>query len=225
MPSVFHQFTGYNRPEMSKHRKRSVGSLSRDILLSHSQSLFGVLHYVFWNRPEWAEVKQSVEQLATSLATYADRLGAKRVRMESVHASEHVVRSIGDCLSLHYTGVRNSCPPYLLPVTDSVTRAGLNQPVELGELLPVDRRRRYDWLMEVKKGLSVPLIHLSYSPGSNIGNLTWIWHTDVSSIDGALQTSQPIIEELKMTIPQYHTRAMRRAAFEKFGLVSPRSQY
>ena len=141
--------------------------------------------------------------------------------MESVHASEHVVRSIGDCLSLHYTGVRNSCPPYLLPVTDSVTRAGLNQPVELGELLPVDRRRRYDWLMEVKKGLSVPLIHLSYSPGSNIGNLTWIWHTDVSSIDGALQTSQPIIEELKMTIPQYHTRAMRRAAFEKFGLVSP----
>ena len=38
-------------------------------------------------------------------------------------------------------------------------------------------------------------------------------------INSALQSSQPIIENLKKDIPQYHSRAMRRAAFEKFGLV------
>ena len=67
----------------------------------------------------------------------------------------------------------------------------------------------------------MPLVHMTYSPGSNIGNLTWIWHCTATDIDSALQSSQPIVEELKKCIPQYHTRAMRRAAYEKFGLIMP----
>ena len=31
--------------------------------------------------------------------------------------------------------------------------------------------------------------------------------------------AQPIIEKFKKNVPQYHTRAMRKAAYEKFGLV------
>ena len=70
-------------------------------------------------------------------------------------------------------------------------------------------------------GLDVPLIHVMYAPGSNIGNLHWIWHSTSVSIDDALNTAQPIIEELKMDIPVFHTRVMRREGFEMFGLLTP----
>ena len=112
-------------------------------------------------------------------------------------------------------------PPFLMSVSDAVTALGTNVPLELGTLLPTDRRRRFDWLEGLKNGLGFPLVHVTYAPGGSVGNLHWIWHSTASSIDEALMTAQPIIENLKKSIPQFHTRAMRRAAYEKFGLVMP----
>ena len=66
----------------------------------------------------------------------------------------------------------------------------------------------------------MPLVHVTYSPGSNVGNIHWIWQSDATSIDNALQTVHLIIERLKQNIPQYHTRAMQREAYAKFGLVT-----
>jgi len=43
--------------------------------------------------------------------------------------------------------------------------------------------------------------------------------TDIES--DALKVYHPIIESLKKDIPQYHTRTMRKDAFELFGLASP----
>ena len=68
-------------------------------------------------------------------------------------------------------------------------------------------------------GLDVPLIHVTYAPGSNIGNLHWIWQSTATSIDDALHTTQPIIEQLKKVIPVFHTRAMRREVFEMFDSI------
>ena len=39
IPAVFKQFSGYNTPELSKHRKRKVGNMSYDILISHVSCL------------------------------------------------------------------------------------------------------------------------------------------------------------------------------------------
>ena len=201
VPEIFKKFNGYNKAEVSKHRKRASSSMARDVLVSHSQSLFRVLQQAFWNRPEWVELRSAVQQLAQSLASYADHLVDKRIRMQAVHSAEEVVRNIGDSLSVRFTGVRHSPPPYTAPISEAVMAAGPETPVELGELLPSDRRRKYDWLMEVRNGLGVPLVHVTYSLGSNVGNLTWIWHSTATDIDSALQTYQPIIEELKKVFP------------------------
>lgn len=198
VPEIFKKFNGYNKPELSKHRKRVINSMARDVLISYSQSMFRVLQQAFWNRPEWVEFKSAVQQLAQSLASYADHLIDKRIRMQAVHSAEEVVRSIGDSLSVRFTGVRHSPPPYTAPISEAVMAAGPETPVELDELLPSDRRRKYDWLMEVRNGLGVPLVHVTYSLG---GNLTWIWRSTATDINSALQTSQPIIEELKRSIP------------------------
>ena len=63
----------------------------------------------------------------------------------------------------------------------------------------------------------MPVILVTYLPGSNLGNLHWIWHTSATDINSALQTCQP----LKRIRTMISTCAMRQAAFEKYGLVSP----
>ena len=60
----------------------------------------------------------------------------------------------------------------------------------------------------------------AYAPGSSVGNLHWIWHSKATDIHSALQSSQPLIKQLKKDIPQYHTRAMKRVMYEEFGLVT-----
>ena len=67
----------------------------------------------------------------------------------------------------------------------------------------------------------MPTVLVTYSPGGNVGNLHWIWRTSCTDISSALQSCQPILESIRSDIPQFHTRAMRRAAYEKYGLISP----
>ena len=81
---MFPPFVEYNQPEKSKHRKRSLSSLSGDILKSHSQRLFGNLQCPFWSRQHWNNVKAEVEWLAKSMARYAELLNAKRMRITSL---------------------------------------------------------------------------------------------------------------------------------------------
>lgn len=108
-------------------------------------------------------------------------------------------------MSVRFTGVHLSPAPYTAPISEAVLAAGPETLVELDGLLPNDRTRKNDWLVEVKKGLGVPLAHVAYSPGSNTGHHTWTWHSTAEDGDSSLQTSQPIIEELKKKIPQYNT--------------------
>ena len=82
--------------------------------------------------------------------------------MQAVHDSEEVVRSIGDSLTVWFTGVRLSPSPWTAPINEAVMAAGPDSPVERDGLLPDDRRRKYDRIVEIKKGLRVPLVHVTY---------------------------------------------------------------
>ena len=76
-------------------------------------------------------------------------------------------------------------------------------------------------IQHLKCGLSSTAVLLTYTPGSNLGNSHWIWFTNEDSISSVLKSCQPIIEDIKKDLPVYHTRAMRKAVFEKFGQVTP----
>ena len=67
----------------------------------------------------------------------------------------------------------------------------------------------------------MPIVHVQYSLGSNIGGLHWIWQCTAENIDDVLKICHPIVENLKQDNLQYHMQAIRRDAFPLFGLVSP----
>ena len=221
IPDIFHQFTGYNQPEKHKHRKREATSMSREVLLAHSQALFTTLHCSFWGRAMWLLMKNDVEQLARSFASYEDLLLTKRARIGVVHSSTKVVRRISVNLTVSYTECCVLPPAFLSFVSEDLKTLDPSTPLELRKFHPTDRRRRYECLQALKGGLDRPLIHMMYAPGSNIRNVHFVWHCTCTSIDEALKMSQPIIEKIKKDISQCHTRAIRREAFQLFGLATP----
>ena len=165
--------------------------------------------------------KSEVELLAKSLAKYAVMLSSKRVAMSLIHSSQQPVRSVGNSVSVLYIAPRHSPSSDLAQISSAISDADSDIPVDLQEFLPSDRRRRFDRLESLKKGLDIPIVLLTYAPGSNLINLHWAWHTSATDISTALQTCQPIIEDLKAKVPLFHSRAMRKTAFEKFGLITP----
>ena len=224
IPEVFSQFIGYNKPESHKHRKRPCQSMSREELLSHSRSLFACLSNPFWSRQMWQTLKKDVEQLSRSLASYADMLLDKRAQIQEIHSSKTTSRNIADNLAVSYIDKCHRLSPILSSISDAISQIEPNTPLDLRPLLPDDRRRRYEWTQILQQGIQVPIVHVQYSSGSNIGDLHWIWQCTAANIDDALKICHPIIENLKKNIPQFHTRAMRKDAFELFGLVSPNTK-
>ena len=86
--------------------------------------------------------------------------------------------------------------------------------------VPTDHRKRYDVIQQLKDGLLSPAILATYSPGSNVGNILWLWIADATDISSAIQSCHEVIESIKCDIPTYHTRAMRKAMFDKFGRIA-----
>ena len=186
VPSIFSKFTGYNLPERSKHRRRSIQSFSREILRSHSQRLFGNLQNQFWLRNGWITFRREVELLAQLLSKYADLLDVKRAKITACHDSDVPVRSICDALSVLFIKPRHSKPPELVQISLAIAEVEVNVPVDLEDFLPSDRHRRYDCIQLLKCGLSAMLA--TYSPGSNVGSLHWLWRTDATDISSAINT-------------------------------------
>ena len=140
VPTLLQKFQGHNNPQHHRHQKRTHHSLSHEMLLTHSQSLFSLLTKDFWSKLAWKELKQSNETLAHSLMLYADHLIVKKSRMEFVHKSPEIVRTVGENLTVRYTHARVLPPAYLSPLNDAVVSADLNAPVEISRILPTDCR-------------------------------------------------------------------------------------
>ena len=94
------------------------------------------------------------------------------------------------------------------------------------ELLPSDPLKKHRAVSSlVTSGLKFPSVLLVYSPGSNIGNLHFLWRVPVDTqLRNVFESSQSVIESVESCIPQYHTRAMRKEMYNKFGRISPQTK-
>ena len=63
VPALLKNFQGYNTPQNHRHRKRSHTNLSREMLVTHSQTLFSLLTKDFWSKPAWQDMKKATETI------------------------------------------------------------------------------------------------------------------------------------------------------------------
>ena len=100
IPAIFHNFTGYNKPEKSKHRKRTIQNMSGNTIDSIASSLFRYLQSNYWKSSSFIEFRKQVKQLAGVLAQYSKYLQTQNKRMKVAHVSEVPICKISDALSI-----------------------------------------------------------------------------------------------------------------------------
>ena len=87
----------------------------------------------------------------------------------------------------------------------------------LNEYLPIDARRRYDFL----KGLYFKCKVVRFSHTSSREHLHCVWRIDSDDNESVmLQKNEEISSNLKSTFPKYFSRVMKLQFLEKFGRIS-----
>ena len=223
IPEVFGQFSGFNMPpELSKHRKREATNINSSVLKASAMSLFQHLQASFWNNPAWLEFKQHVETLANSIVKYTEYRMSQNKAMKEVHLRSTPARQLSDTLSVKYipSGGEIHCHN-CDELSVVLEQKNYNEYIFLNDYIPCDTRKRYDYLQNLtNNGLKFPIMHLTYSPGNNVGNFVLRVAVE-NSVEECFQRSLTITETIKPNIPQFHTRAMQKLFFEKFGRVCP----
>ena len=102
IPDYFARFTGYNLPELSKHRKRESTNLSSSVLKSLASSLFQNLQASFWSNVSFRRLHQHTRVLAQSLASYSEYLSSQNKTMKTLHALPLPVRQLSIALSIKF---------------------------------------------------------------------------------------------------------------------------
>lgn len=225
IPNLFSRFVGFNKPELSKHRKRSVSNLSRDRIDEFASMMQNYTMSSWMQQEEWAPFKQNLLKLVESLASYSAYLTMKNKVMKAHHASPEPVSSFEDSCCLKYIAPTSSISPLLTDIDQALDKYEFYQPLSVKDFSPKEKRRLYLFIRELEQGLSKPMFLLTYSHGSNVGNYHFIWkvpeslHSEACSLENAR-----IIGEIKKQIPVYHTRAMRQQFCDMFGKISPESK-
>ena len=111
IPSVFSHFQGYNKPELSKHRKRDRANLCETELRKFSSNLFTELLGTYWSRSSgWILFRDQVEALAKSMGDYADYLSEKNKSVKKQHAQLSSSRQLEENLSITFVSVADVRP-------------------------------------------------------------------------------------------------------------------
>ena len=222
MPKLFQRFSNYNMPHLSKHRKRRTANLSSDQLNGFVQDLCTILQHPYWDREQWKELKSSVTELCESLAGYVEYLQMKNKRSKINHRSPTPVRELGENIRLKFLPKADTIQEQLQPINSLIHEKPSYTCLPLMDYTPNDPIKKHRFMATLEStGLSVSCILLVYQPGSNIGNMQFLWKVpDDQDVSECFEHSQTVIERVKQCLPVYHTRAMRSAMYQKFGRIS-----
>ena len=139
IPDLFRPFKGYNVPEMSKHRKRTHTSLSREQLISHAAALYDALLYSWMSTHWWKPIKDATESLAKSLDVYISYLKeqAKKVCDHDRSKQSPVSENTSVILLLINPIPHDS----LEQINDEICIKNPYEMICVGDFVPVDRKR------------------------------------------------------------------------------------
>lgn len=221
IPDVFHSFQGYNCPEASKHRKRTRDNLKREELSSYVLFLQEAIHTSWMQQESFADFRILIEGLRNALSGYSTYLLSKSKYQSLHHALSSPAANPTDNSATRFI-TRKQCPSDILqPLNQKVCSLSMYQAISLTDFLPADRRKRYSYVREIEKGLQVPIVLFTYTPGGSILNHHFVWRVPESfDVDAAIGENQRVIDKIKQDLPVFHTCAMKQDFVNMYGKLS-----
>lgn len=115
-----------------------------------------------------------------------DGLEEHNKRMKVVHESTSPIREVSSSVSYCLVAPSSSVSPQLKKLDEVLTGSRSYEPIQLNDYSPDDARKRYNFLQCLKCGLSLPIVHLTYKAGNNVGDVHYIWHGNTGDTDVSL---------------------------------------
>ena len=223
IPEIFKKFQGYNTPELSKHRKRQHINLDSEKLKNLVHLLYDHLLVASLSTPQWSVFHSATTSLANNLNSYLEYLKSQSTKMKIHHSVSNFV--VKDNVSVQLLMKASPKPSECLYALD--TQISLKDPYEhlyIGDFMPSDRRERYYFVQELRKGLSRPCVLCTCSIGGPVGNHLFLWPLpDHVTMEAALNENQKVITLIQKDTPVFHRRAFRRKLISAFGRISPKT--
>ena len=197
--------------------------MSSALLCTLASSLIQNMQGSFWGHESLRKLHLQTRSLGQSLAGYADYLSSQNKIMKGVHVGSCPVRQLSESLSVKYIGsCHGETISRLVTLLECLQEREDGEYLELNEFTPDQPRQRYKFIQCLERnGLPVPIMLLTYCSGNNAGHLHFVWKLPPGKApEDTFQDSVRVVEKIKSLLPQYHTRAMCRAMFDKFGRVS-----
>ena len=111
----------------------------------------------------------------------------------------------------------------IAPLDNAMQEKPCYELVGVNDFCSVDPKKKYQYVQDLKKGLSTPCILYTASLGSNLGNHLFLWKIPHGvTLEAATTENIRIIDSIKRALPTYHSRAMRREFMNRFGLITGR---
>ena len=152
----------------------------------------------FWDREGWNVLKSDVSALACALAGYAQYLNSKCKSTKLVHASPRPVREISDNLRVKFLSSSSSLDVRVRHIEESLCGKEPYEFVNITEFLPTNAMHKHRLVEHLTTvGLSFPSVLLVYAPGSNVGNLHFVWRSSTDDASAAFEQSIATIERVK----------------------------
>ena len=163
IPSLFKSFVGFNKPELSKLRKRSISNMSKDKLLEYSTVLQNYVLSSWIQQTEWSFLKEGLVTLIESLASYASYLSMRNKAMKLHHSSPEPSVSFSDASSLKFINNSSDMSPLLTELDAAIKSSPYYNKVFVNDYTPDDKRRRYLFMRARKRSFRTYLFIYLYS--------------------------------------------------------------
>ena len=214
---MFKQFEGYNIPEKHKKRKKSLGNLKKEDIVTYSAQLFTMAACSYMKKTKWVGIKESILRLAENLRKYGNSLEKQSARTAESHKRLFVSdvdewnilqpRLIGTPSEMaHYNELRKA-----------LHSINVYEVIFLNEFCPNDRKRKYDYL----KNIFTPFNCTMYTYTGGKQHLHFIWKVDaLHDTTERINRNEIIKKQLESKLPTYHSRGMRKEFLSKFGRIT-----
>ena len=155
-----------------------------------------------------------------SLYSYLEQLYKKQKLSATNHRRETPVRSLSDNMQLTLLPVSQEYHPQLDQLVQDMSFEKEYSCKFINDYTPDDPVKKFRFIQCLKNGINIPCMLFLYSPGSNIGNQYYLWKV-LSDDNNIFTRSQQVVQSIRGNTPIYHTRAMRKVLYKKYGRLCP----
>ena len=226
-----HEFTeklsGFNRPELTKHRKRELSNLSQIKLSKLAEDLKEIMQCMKFidDNQAWINMRIKLLKLANVIEDYASYLRSKNVTVKKIQLTPRSDIEVKTNVSILPVCKKENLYYQLVKLDLKLELAEFYDPLSVREYLPpgLDRKKIYyitDSFL-LKKGLTSKATHYVYHAGGPKPSMHFIWKTPTHQSESeAIQNNLNVIRKIEKDIPIFERRVTKREFQNAYGFVS-----